>query len=294
MVLLMQTVCRLRLFDETRVDLSCVALSREFVENAVRLLVTRLIPLRTSDLQGWISDPEEWVNVEEKEDEQWEFELRVRVPCSMLLALRLVEVYYDAQPCSERVLMTLANQYGSFVTPLLAASFKQIMGKYAPKSSDFLLTGILVQPVVDLPAVIQKEALYCAIGRCSTHLKDVIPFQGWLTYALASEVRENNARSVLDIPIIPIDHSHIPVISYPIIKRRIAWLIGKWVNNMCARADSPAIWEVLVHLLRDRGPGTDAVVRFTAATVVKICVDVSGITSAVIPFPDPYPVEHRV
>ena len=77
MVLLTQIVCRLRLFDHTRVDLSCVALSREFVENAVRLLVTRLIPLRTSDLQGWISDPEEWVNVEEKEDEQWEFELRV-------------------------------------------------------------------------------------------------------------------------------------------------------------------------------------------------------------------------
>ena len=99
--------------------------------------------------------------------------------------------------------MTLANQYGSFVTPLLAASFKQIMGKYAPKSSDVphhSPNSILVQPVVDLPAVIQKEALYCAIGRCATHLKDVIPFQGWLTHALASEVRENNARSVLQHP----------------------------------------------------------------------------------------------
>jgi hypothetical protein len=57
--------------------LSRPALSREFVENAVRLLVTRLIPLRTCDLQSWMSDPEEWVNIEEKEDDQWEFELRV-------------------------------------------------------------------------------------------------------------------------------------------------------------------------------------------------------------------------
>ena len=96
------------------------------------------------------------------------------------------------------------------------------------------------------------------------------------------------------IPIMSINPSHMPVISYPIIKRRIAWLIGKWVSNMCARADSPAIWEVLVHLLRDRGPGTDAVVRFTAATVVKICVDVSGITSGAIAFPEHIPVEHRV
>jgi hypothetical protein len=39
--------------------------------------VTRLIPLRNSDLESWVSDPEEWVNIEEKDDEQWEFQLRV-------------------------------------------------------------------------------------------------------------------------------------------------------------------------------------------------------------------------
>jgi hypothetical protein len=91
--------------------------------------------------------------------------------------------------------MTLANQYSSFVTPLLEASFKQVMGKHATKcqvSANILLSG---QRAVDLPTVIQKEALYCAIGRCAPHLKDVIPFEGWLTHALASEVHENNARS---------------------------------------------------------------------------------------------------
>jgi hypothetical protein len=54
--------------------------------------------------------------------------------------------------------------------------------------------SIIVQPAIDLPAVIQKEALYCAIGRCAAHLKDVIPFEGWLSHSLASEVRETNAR----------------------------------------------------------------------------------------------------
>ena len=62
--------------------------------------------------------------------------------------------------------------------------------------------------------------------------------------------------------------------SYPIIKRRIAWLIGKWVRDMSTTANNPDIWEALVHLLKDRGPGTDAVVRLAAAVAMRECVDV--------------------
>ncbi len=44
----------------------------------MKILVTRFIPLNPSDLEEWMSDPEEWVNAEEKENDQWEYELRVR------------------------------------------------------------------------------------------------------------------------------------------------------------------------------------------------------------------------
>jgi len=47
------------------------------VENAVRLLVTRFMPLNSTDLENWMADPEEWANSEGKEDDQWEFEIRV-------------------------------------------------------------------------------------------------------------------------------------------------------------------------------------------------------------------------
>ena len=57
-----------------------VVLSREFVEGAVRLLVTRFIPLTPKDLEMWEMDVEEWMNQEENEDEQWEYGLRVCVP----------------------------------------------------------------------------------------------------------------------------------------------------------------------------------------------------------------------
>lgn len=194
-----------------------LALSEEFVKNAVQLLITRFMPLNPTDLEQWMADPEEWVNNEDKENDLWEYEMR---------------------PCSERVLMQLCSQYDQVVIPLLEDIFKQVAAKRS----------------VDLQSVVQKEALYCAIGRCATRLKDVIPFTQWLEQTLTVEAHDTNP-------------------NYPIIKRRIAWLIGKWVSEDCASLNDPRIWEVLVHLLKDRGPGTDSVVRLTAAMALKECLD---------------------
>ncbi|PPQ83268.1 hypothetical protein CVT25_004007 [Psilocybe cyanescens] len=195
-------------------------LSQEFVESSVRLLVTRFMPLNTADLEGWMADPEEWVNLEDKENDQWEYEIRA---------------------CSERVLMQLCNQFSDIVVPLLVSSFVQI----AP------------QPSRDLDAVVQKEALYCAVGRCANRLKNAIDLEKWLESTFVVEAHETDA-------------------NYPIIKRRIAWLIGKWVADSCISPNNPKIWEILVHLLQDRGPGTDAVVRLTAASALRECVDSLG------------------
>ncbi|KAI5123421.1 hypothetical protein M0805_006126 [Coniferiporia weirii] len=190
--------------------------SREFVEEAVKLLVTRFIPLNPKDLDAWLADPEEWVNVEDKENEQWEYELR---------------------PCGERVLVALANQYESYVVPLLQATFNQVVGL----------------PTVDVDSIVQKEALYCAIGRCALRLRNVIPFQQWVAQNLAAEAWDSNP-------------------NYPIIKRRIAWVLGKWVSDECGLPSSD-VWNILIHLLSDRGQGSDAVVRFTAAVALRECVD---------------------
>ena len=56
---------------------SIPVLSQQFVEDAVKLLVTQFIPLKPADLEGWVSDPEEWVNVEDRENDYWQYELRV-------------------------------------------------------------------------------------------------------------------------------------------------------------------------------------------------------------------------
>ncbi|KAH6915318.1 ran binding protein 11 [Coprinopsis sp. MPI-PUGE-AT-0042] len=193
------------------------SLSKDFVENAVQLLITRFMPLNPSDLEEWMSDPEEWLNEEDRDNEQWEFEIRA---------------------CSERVLMQLCEKFPEWVTPLLMSTFQTVVS----------------QPSESLDSILQREALYCAIGRCAIRLKDQLPFNNWLEQSLAAEARSQNP-------------------SYPIIKRRIAWVIGQWVSLQCASPNNPRIWEILVLLLQDRGPGSDTVVRLTATTALGQCID---------------------
>ncbi|KAK0490845.1 armadillo-type protein [Armillaria novae-zelandiae] len=193
------------------------ALPREFVENAVTIIVSRFLPLNLKDLESWMADPEEWVNIDEKENDQWEFEIR---------------------PCSERILMHLSNQFADCVMPLLETAFKQVAS----------------QTSTDMAVIVQKEALYCAIGRCALKLKAYIPFEQWAAESLGVEARSSDP-------------------NFRIIKRRIAWMIGQWVSQSCASPNIPALWDILVHLLSDRGPGSDTVVRFTAATAVRECAD---------------------
>jgi hypothetical protein len=49
------------------------------VTEAVKILVKEFIPLKVNDLQEWQRNPEQWVNDEDSENDQWEYELRVRV-----------------------------------------------------------------------------------------------------------------------------------------------------------------------------------------------------------------------
>lgn len=52
-------------------------LPREFVEAAVRLVVTRLLLLDQEDLEKWSEDPEDWINIEEGDSDAWEYGVRV-------------------------------------------------------------------------------------------------------------------------------------------------------------------------------------------------------------------------
>jgi hypothetical protein len=61
-----------------------------------------------------------------------------------------------------------------------------------------------------------------------------------------------------------------------ILKRRLAWLIGQWVTSEEECAKLPLVWQILVHLLAERGEASDRAVNLSAAVAIKDCVDVSG------------------
>lgn len=54
-------------------------LNKGFVEEAVQLIITRLLLLDEEDLEKWSDDPEEWINIEESDSDAWEFGIRVRI-----------------------------------------------------------------------------------------------------------------------------------------------------------------------------------------------------------------------
>ena len=72
------------------------ALSEDFVRRALQMLVTRFMPLNTNDLESWLADPEEWVNLEEKDNEQWEYELRAS-DTYIILDAGLMNIYSRAE-----------------------------------------------------------------------------------------------------------------------------------------------------------------------------------------------------
>jgi len=50
----------------------------EFVTSAVQLFMNQLMLMDETDLNKWLEDPEEWINMEESDNDAWEFGIRVR------------------------------------------------------------------------------------------------------------------------------------------------------------------------------------------------------------------------
>ena len=76
-----------------------VVFTPDFVLSALRLLVDKMLPLTTTDLENLEDEPEEWSTREASDEEAWAFEFRVGSTVGVA----------DVQPCAERVLIALNN-----------------------------------------------------------------------------------------------------------------------------------------------------------------------------------------
>src|SRR6266511_3685372 len=112
-----------------------------------------------------------------------------------------------------------------------------------------------------MEGIIQREALYCAVGRCARSLKNVIDFEAALETTFVVEAHETGPEYVR-LSGSSSQQLICILFSYTIIKRRIAWLIGKWISEECSTPNHPNLWDILTYLLSH---DADAVVRLTAA-----------------------------
>ncbi|KAF9971529.1 hypothetical protein BGZ73_005515 [Actinomortierella ambigua] len=137
---------------------------------------------------------------------------------------------YQLRPCAEKVFMDLLSSHRAQLSPLLV----QLAGTTATMTDVFL-----------------KESIYTAIGLGSHELYNAVDFDSWLSGQLTHEVQNADP-------------------SNRIIRRRIAWMIGKWVNVNISKTSRPIVYGILLHLMRVEEP---LAVRLAAALNLKVCID---------------------
>jgi hypothetical protein len=82
--------------------------------------------------------------------------------------------------------MTLANQYREFVSPLLVKAFANVNGRKLLCMANiqfFTDKSLKERPPAGLQDIVQKEAVYCAIGRCAHRLRDDLDLSSWIEIA---------------------------------------------------------------------------------------------------------------
>ncbi|KAJ1959844.1 hypothetical protein GGI12_004128, partial [Dipsacomyces acuminosporus] len=138
---------------------------------------------------------------------------------------------FDVRRCAEHAFADLVSQNKEILVPQLVRAFQDIDREVG---SD---------PTV---MFFKKEGLYAALGLCANELYDALDFCQWL-----------RQRQALDSPM-------------GVVKRRIAWLIGKWVTVKFASNERPSAYGILLELMNKKEA---LVVRMTAVSSLLQCVD---------------------
>ncbi|CAJ0650514.1 12985_t:CDS:10 [Entrophospora sp. SA101] len=125
--------------------------------------------------------------------------------------------------------------------------FMDLLSQYRDPLSTRILSMLETVASIHMNDLLFKDAVYCAIGLGAHELYDVLDFDSWLVNNLLIEAAN-------DVP------------SFKIIRRRIAWLIGRWVCVKLSKENRPKVYDVMTYLMR---PEEDLVVRMTAAINLK-------------------------
>ncbi|OMJ07087.1 Importin-11 [Smittium culicis] len=96
----------------------------------------------------------------------------------------------------------------------------------------------------------KKDALYTAVGLCAFELSKSINFTEWLQSHLINDIKQSYAGS-------------------EIIRRRIVWLIGKWVTNGLVPDNLALCYEIILQCLSENE--TSIVVKLSSVVSLNEC-----------------------
>ncbi|KPJ14447.1 Importin-11 [Papilio machaon] len=126
-----------------------------------RHLVAHYFPLSGDDLALWDAEPESFAT--DEAGESWKYSLR---------------------PCTESVFMELFRLHRTTLAPELVRMLGAL--QQSPAAPD------------DLPAILNKDAVYNAVGLAAFELYDDVDFDEWFTNVLSQElkIKDNNYRII--------------------------------------------------------------------------------------------------
>ena len=189
-----------------------------FTSSTVSEICTQLLfqylPLLQDDLMLWDSDPEQFCC--DDGGDAWK---------------------YTYRPCCESLFLALFHENRDVLAPVLISYLKQC--------------DVTNNMASDLKTILQKDAIYNAVGLAAFDLFDEVDFDSWLSNGITNELAISDS-------------------NYRIIRRRVVWLIGQWSGVKLSPSYRPKLYELLLPVLRSE---EDLVVRVQGAKALKIVID---------------------
>ncbi|KAL6626092.1 ARM repeat-containing protein [Neocallimastix sp. 'constans'] len=138
--------------------------------------------------------------------------------------------------CAETLFLNLFSSYSEIIAPKILV--------YVQKASE-------ITDKASKDDILLKDAIYSTIGLGANNFSEIIDFDSWFLNNLLQEGLNKSPNFV-------------------IIRRRISWLISKWISVKVSKEIRPKIYELLISLLV---PEEDLVIRLTTINTVHSCVD---------------------
>ena len=188
-------------------------LTPETVDKLCKHLVANYFPLTKNDLEEWECDPEKYSGADEV-GESFKYVLRSSGECLFL------SLFYEYR-----------TQFFAVIVELVE--------KLNGNSLD------------NFELILQKEAVYHAIGLASYELFDEFNFDTWFINQLVPDLHKSG-------------------VEYTILHNRVLWLIGRWINVKFSAPNRILLYQIICNILKE---SKDIVVKLTTSETLRLAVD---------------------